>query len=465
MTHHPELSEFTDWLVEGPDGKWPSLITGDQLNKDQQAIVERNANLLLNRGAWHSKIHTFENKLKSLFHGEDAYKRNREKYLIRFDGFRFEPINGKYDFGKFHFPCGVSFAGTTFGDGHVSFDRAMFGDGGVSFHGTKFGNGRVSFDRATFGEGSVLFMGATFGKGIVSFSWTKFGDGSVLFIATTFGKGNVSFEGATFGDGDVWFTFNHLDSTSVDFKGTEVGGNLFVETRFPEKADFQRLEVGGTAQFSDCAFAETPDFRDAKFDRPLEVARMEVPAPDLGGRRFLFRICEDEDAVAKYRKLKAMALASSDHEMDGKFFAYEMMAKRGMETNGFFPLLFNSLYGILGGYGQSFTKPMKGLLASWLLFGIVYFGLASSVLSLSDRILFAAEYSVRSAIPLLNSLFRFSISPSDSYRSGFEKRFSSVEGALGNIDWFTYLAVTQQFIGLVLLFLLLLALRNTFRLK
>jgi hypothetical protein len=441
MSDKPGLSEFTDWLIEGPAGKWPNQFSDDQLNKDQLAVVQRNANLLQNRSDWEKKVNTFENRLKAQYLDEDVRDEIRKRYTIRFDHHKFETQNKVYDFRNYHFPCAVNFSHAIFGDGTVNFDGSTFEEGYVSFR-------------------SVTFIG-----GDISFIKTAFGKGDVSFYDTIFGSGVLSFYDCNFGDGNIFFFPKELNDTSVSFLDAKVAGNLFLRANFPETVIFNRIVVKGTVQFSDCKFANVPDLSDAKFDRPPEVARMEVPAPDLDGRRFLFRICEDKEAVSKYRKLKAMAIDAHDHDMDGKFFAYEMMAKRGTETVGFFALFFNSLYGFLGGYGQSFTKPMKGLFASWILFGIVYFGLASSVLPLSDRFLFAAEYSARSAIPLLNSLFRFSISPSDTYVSAFEQRYSALEDALGNIDWFTYLAIIQQFIGLVLLFLLLLALRNTFRLK
>ena len=65
-----------------------------------------------------------------------------------------------------------------------------------------------------------------------------------------------------------------------------------------------------------------------------------------------------------------MALAANDHEKDGEFFAYEMMAKRGVETKGFFPLLLNTLYGAWGGYGQSYQRPLGWLAGSWAAFAV-----------------------------------------------------------------------------------------------
>jgi len=440
MSDKPDLSEFEDWLVEGPAGIWPHLLSGGKLNEEQLAIVSRNASLLMNRKRWRDKVERFEDQLSKLI-DEKAREACRNAYMIRFDKHLFIPNHDGHNLSRYLFPCGVNFKSASFPDSDVSFSHASFSSGTVSFVATHFGGRKISYTGATFGSGMFVFADSVFVNAEISFAGTNFGKGNIYFLP------------------------KELKLTSVSFEDTEIEGNFFVKSSFPHDANFERLAVKGTAQFSDCAFAETPDFRDAKFDRPPEVARMEVPVPDLGGRRFLFRICEDKEAVSKYRKLKSMALAAHDHEMDGKFFAYEMMAKRGTETKGFFPLLFNSLYGVLGGYGQSFMRPIFWLTASLLGFSVAYFYLTDSVLGTPAGIWFAFIYSLRHTFPLVNSFYRFAVKPFEDYESGFQQQFGVVEKAIGNIDSFTHLAILQQFIGLVLLFLLLLALRNTFRLK
>ncbi|MBL4893237.1 MAG: hypothetical protein JKX91_15740 [Rhizobiaceae bacterium] len=42
------LYEFEDWLINGPAGKWPSILTKNRSIGDaQRAVIKRNAELLL----------------------------------------------------------------------------------------------------------------------------------------------------------------------------------------------------------------------------------------------------------------------------------------------------------------------------------------------------------------------------------------------------------------------------------
>jgi len=575
----PDFSPFEDWLSDGPAGKWPyPLATDKELSAEQQRIVAANVQDLGDKEAWFEKVQAFEAALSALA-DEARQKNTRAEYCIRFDRHVF--ADGPKDFTNYPFPCSVSFGGAAFGDGDVWFSGATFGDGDVSFLGATFGDGDVSFSGAAFGDGDVTFFGAIFGEGSVRFEWAVFGDGDVSFDGATFGEGTVSFGGATFGDGDVsfseaafgdgnvwfsratfgdgtvWFdraTFGDgtvffseakfgegsvrfedvsFQSTNVSAPGMIFTGNLTVKSHFPEAVDFRRLDVKGTASFSGSSFAKVPDFRDAKFDRPPEVAGMVVPRPGHKkpkawivlcriARRYrgiehpgaepekpgrgsknrsagnaansgasepakrqrswpsraasavadavrpfttsIFYLAADRDDVAKFRKLKSMALAANDHEKDGEFFAGEMLAKRGFETTTFFGLLFNSIYWWLSDFGQSFVRPLIWLCASFLTFAASCLFLIRGALTLEDRLWFAADFSFRNMLPLFGSLFRFTVAP-EGHVSWYQRTYNCLRDARVDIDRLVALGIFQNLIGTVLLFLLLLALRNKFRLK
>ncbi len=607
----PDFSEFDDWLEE-ETGRWPYRWKNKRRSSKQKAIVERNAALLLQRAPWQEKVDRFEAALASI-DDEAERQKQRSRFRIHFDRYKFGKAPKGHDFSGYRFPCstrfdratfgagGVSFDNATFGDGDMSFHNASFGDGDVSFHNASFGDGDVSFHNASFGDGSVWFDNASFengdvlfgkasfgsgdvsfdfasfGHGDVSFDYASFGNGDLLFGFASFGNGDVSFDYASFGNGDVWFDNNSFGNGNVSFdyasfgdgnvsfgyasfgngnvsfgkasfengnvsfgyasfgdgnvsfdnasfgngnvsfdyasfgngdmrftpksfgaallsfQDSETAGSLFVTGHFPDGANFARLSVGGTASFSDCVFAEIPDFRDAKFDRPPEVARMDVPKPKMRRRRFisgiwvrqlvrrwpnrrlkhsswinrfgLFSVATDPDDVAKFRKLKAMAIAANDHERDSYFFAREMMAKRGVETTGFWPLLLDSAYALLSDYGRSIAPPLYGFIASFVLFAAFYSGMLVDRVGMGLRLIFSLEYSWHNALPFLNTLFRFALRPED-YASGFELRLKQVQETIGlDFDWFVLASVVQQLFGGVLLFLLLLGLRNKFRLK
>ena len=460
--------------------------------------------------------------------------------LIWFDRAMFGEGNVSFDKATFG-TSNVSFRGATFGEGNVLFREATFGEGFVWFSGVAFGKGNVSFSRATFGKNDVWFNDATFGEGNVSYSSTSFGEGDVWFSRVKFDEGNVwfneakfgdgtvSFSGATFGKGNVWFSDIAFQSTKMPAAGMVVLGNLYVKSHFPDAVDFSRLDVKGTASFSGSKFDEVPDFRDAKFDRPPEVAALVVPRPGLAmpkawsaagwviryyrgiespdaegqGRKedaesdkakaegsgsearprswpsqavsalgeavrrvsiSIFYLASDPKEVAKYRKLKSMALAANDHEKDGEFFAGEMLAKRGTETRTFFGLLFNSLYWWLSDFGQSYVRPLVWLGISFLAFAAACLTLIRDTLTLTDRLWFAADFSFRNMLPLFGSLFRFAAAPKD-HVSWYQKTYEKLATAGVDIDRLINFGIAQNLIGTVLLFLFLLALRNKFRLK
>ncbi|MEP2942260.1 MAG: pentapeptide repeat-containing protein [Hyphomicrobiales bacterium] len=471
MSQEPDFRAFKDWRVDGPAGPWPYFYEPDtELTVEQKKIVEKNAKLLLDRDAWSAHVDAFEEQL-ALIKNKKKRSRVRAKFQIRFDHHIFP--DHKADFFGIHFPCSVSFTGAKFGGYGVSFDGARFEDGSVSFNGATFGDGHVWFDGATFGKGNVSFEGITFGKGDVSFKRVKFGEGNVWFDDFTFGDGNISFKDATFGEGNVWFIKVTLTKASVSFEDIAVAGNLFVRNiSFPKEANFQRASVKGTADFSENTFHEVPDFRDTVFARPPEVARMEVLPYAF---TFMTPWWKGEyDEAAKFRKLKAMALASNDHEKDGEFFAYEMLAKRGddKDNKSFldrfiqspFDLLINWFYFTLSNFGQSYLRPLVCLLISLVVFIAPYFWMVRSFLPTSEALWFGFDHSWRNFMPLLNSLFRFAYRP-ENHETPYEKSYNALIAHETTIDCLITLGIAQNFIGLILLFLLLLGLRNKFRLK
>lgn len=563
MSGQPDFSEFDDWLVEGPAGKWPLNFTDRAaLGKDQQAIIARNAELLLDRNAWHEKAAKFDAELSKIIIKADRVAKRR-KFAVRFDYHSFAAKGGQHDFHNYKFPLAVSFSNATFAKGGVSFNGVNFGDGGVSFLDVNFGDGDVSFFLATFGKGSVWFKNAVFGRGKVSFRNVKFGGGRISFEATDFGDGDVMFEAAqfgdgrvifdaaefghgnvsflranfgdggtsftevifgdgdvsflkaTFGDGDVSFrdaifgagdvsfeytsfvkgnvtlrgvrfgegnvsfasalfqdcdldlAFENLEATALSFKGMAIAGNLLVKADFPRQVSFERLTVDGSARFTECNFEEIPDFRKAQFGRTPEVSHMNVPAPKLDIYRDIFKACADKTAVEKLRKLKSMAIHAHDHDAAHMFFAYEMMAKKGTETIEFFPLLVNSLYGTLSGYGRSLVRPIVALIISCMVFtGLYFVMLRGTELAMAARLEFAFGFSWRHTIPLVDSLYRLVLLPSTKdFRTAFQQRFDNVHETLGNVDVFMHLAVVQLIVGAVLVLLWLLVLRNRYQQK
>ncbi len=374
---------------------------------------------------------------------------------------------GNVNFWRAQFGKGdVGFWQARFGGGNVDFGKAQFGEGNVSFWRTQFGEGNMNFGGTQFGKGDVNFGEAQFGKGDVSFEKTKFGKGHVYFTGTVFNSGYITFSKAQFG-GQIRFTIDKQQSKikNISFNDIKVAGNLRIDSDFKNVATFQRLDVKGSADFSGCTFEKVPDFRDMKLDRPPEVAGMQVPPEKLEmGFNPFAKYFGDDDDVVKYRKLKSMAIAASDHVKSGEFFAYEMMAKRGVETTNKFALFVDYLYGLLSGYGQSYMRPLISLSILWALFTYSNMMIVFRTLDFLSGSFFAARLSLHNLVPFISSLSRFVPTP-ENYTSGFQETLNRLANDGVNIGWLTLLGTVEQLIGAILLFLLLLGLRNKFRLK
>jgi hypothetical protein len=498
MDRHPSLEEFDSWLHPGPYGPWPD-DPEEPLDEGQAEIVAQNAKLLLDRDAWNAKVTRFNSALLSM--GERLKtKKLRDDYRIHFDRHVF--ADGGKDFTNYEFPCAVSFSSCRFGDGDVDFRAARFVDGDIDFSWAAFGAGalrlsHVSFGkggfyciRTDFGSGSVSFYRSNFGEGVRTFSEVKLRDGYFDFHLAEFGDGNfhfvsadlsdviLRFNDAKFGAGNVRLEKSKLTRGSLGFRSVHVRGRFDCIGLGAYSGDFSGLVVDDVANWAQSSFGSIPDFRDTKLDRAPEVARMKVPRPELTqdlsdgerGRRglskrnFVLPIAADAEDVLRLRKLKAMAIAANDHEKDGEFFAYEMMAKRGVEHTTFLQLLFNTIYWKVSFYGQSYLRPLAWLGASFATFAAVYSLMAALPVKGWDSLWFGIIYSFKNSLPFLGTLTRSVPSP-EGHVSWFALQLQAIKDAQPGPDWFTVLGTGQAMLSLFFFFFLLLGLRNKFRLK
>lgn len=413
VSSEPDFSDFSDWHVTEQEEEWPSALKEKPLSEHQVSIVERNAALLLNRHAWIKKAKALEVALLKI-KDETARMEKRAEFAIHFDCFLFS--SRLPPFVDLTFPCAIIF------------DKATFSDGNILFHKTVF-------------------------ESDISFYKTKISDGLISFFGTVIKKGNIAFIKV------------ELGQTSISFMETTVTGHFFVESvTFPLIAEFERFFVTGTVAFESCIFREVPDFSDSKFNHPPDVSGIEI----LAFRKIWIWPwwMADHDKGKQFRKLKAMALAANDHEKDGEFFAYEMLAKRGYEAGSTGPiaLFINWLYFTFSNFGQSYLRPLIAMFLSCFAFAIYYATQVNSLLKSAEMNDFALGYSFRNVFPFLGSLLGAVFHPAD-HKSGFEKIFEKLGPKPELIDWLVTVGFVQNAIGAVLLFLLLLGLRNKFRLK
>lgn len=445
------FAEFEDWFT-GLSPHWPSALDdGQRLPEQKRMIVQRNASLVMDRTRWQTKVDRFERAICSLA-GVEAQAAKRKQFSVHFNFHDFGIDGG--DFGFFHFPCQIDFSG------------ARFRSDLVTFFGSEFASGGISFANADFGGANVIFIGAKFGTGNINLRGSKYQGSFVSFNNSVFGPGSISLISAQFSD------------AVFDFSGLQIEGNLLCRKLKAKSADFSETLVSGIVDWTNAQFGSIPDLRQTKLDRAPEVARMSVPAPamvhiiseqeqqkrGLSKHDFWQLVAADGDDVLKLRKLKAMAIDANDHEKDGEFFAYEMMAKRGWETKGAFGLLANWLYWITSNYGRSYEVPFYWMVASFVGFATHYAWWLNRYVPMEDAGDFAFWFSLKNTVPFLGTLFRFVAEP-ENYTSQFDKVYSAAADAGLNVDALIHTGLFQGVLSLIFFFFLLLGLRNRFRLK
>lgn len=321
---------------------------------------------------------------------------------------------------------GISFGGYLF-PGEAKFTKTKFQEG--HFEGCTFEE-FASFDWATF-MGAAMFETAVFRKGNMFYEATF--KGLANFVGATVSD-FASFTGVTFGE---LATFSHaiFKGRTLFDRATFEKAAFFNSTNFEESVTFIGGTFSGLVSLEGCRFAIVPDFRRSQFFKHTT----------LHGTHVDFRTPEEGDAD-KYRRLKELAVNARDHDREQFFFACELKAKRGFETLGW-ALVPNYLYEWLSDFGRSLGRPVFFLAFTWFLFGLVYgAGLGKTGMGISGLI-----YSAAHLVPFL---------------PGSRERIKTLEKLLFDNptpDIVFALTTIEGVLGVILIFLIGLALRNRFR--
>jgi uncharacterized protein YjbI with pentapeptide repeats len=351
------------------------------------------------------------------------------------------------DFGGMTFEK-ANFKGATFTEG-ANFDGATFTDE-ASFEGATFAGAPswASFLGATFTEGAN-FEGATFTEGVI-FQDATFTDeaefGGATFTHVAFFRGatftKASFRGATF---TQWADFSGATFTHMaDFEGaTFTEGANFEGATFTDEADFVNAEMKAETFFRGASFASSPPrFFGAKLHEGTVWRDVIWPDPPKNPR-------EAGGFVDAYERLKLEMDRLKKHGDELDFFARELQCRRVLQgTWGGFPI---AVYGFLSDYGRSYTRPLALLLAT------IFIG-----------VFFYAAHLVGFWTPLLSDLDH----TGEAIGISFGATLSLLVQHLVDFDsflklpvWLKTVAAIQTALGLVLLFLFGLGIRNRFRMK
>jgi hypothetical protein len=117
-------------------------------------------------------------------------------------------------------------------------------------------------------------------------------------------------------------------------------------------------------------------------------------------------------------------------------------------------------------FGQCYVRPLWGLLGLWASFGVGYYLSLPKQFEGFSGALIAAQLSLQNSLPFISSIGRFTAQPNtDGYVGWFQQQINTISDIHGGFDHFLIPSIIQQAIGAILLFLLILGLRNVFRMK
>jgi uncharacterized protein YjbI with pentapeptide repeats len=432
-----------------------------------------------------------------------------------FSGFIF-PLH--VDFDKVQFAGNAAFGRAQF-SGYAEFNEAQFA-GDARFGEARFA-GDAWFDEAQF-SGDAEFTEAQF-SGLAWFGEAQF-TGPAWFDKAKF-SGNAVFKEAKF-SGLAWFTEARF-SWYAEFDKARFSGNAwFHEAQFAGDAVFAQANFQGAASFDKASFAKVagfaairgetafslagahfqhvPDFIQAHFE---EAPRLDYMSLDRKvepgglwrsmGRVFRADVEKARDLSARYRALKRLAIQGHDHEREQMFFKGELRARRGGEDRFLsWRLWFGLFYELLSDFGGSVVRPFLWWVAATGGFAWLYLaqhfavhnpayptGVAGWLLSTlkgwvvtvpnpTDLACLAGDRGHPLSAPLLLSvkkgLLVLGFVAPEKLNQTHACLYGVVSGdnpAPAIPDAVAFAGIGQTLISAVLIFLMLLAIRNHFRIK
>jgi hypothetical protein len=384
-------------------------------------------------------------------------------------------------FSDFEFPekSNVSFDHARLGVKGITFYNTHFGDGGTSFENSKFNNTHheITFNYAVFGAGGTSFRNTIFTAKTLSFKNTLFRSKEVLlenvnflidecfFDNSQFCGGNISFNYAQFASKKLSFNNTKLEKCTLSFKYIKAFSTAvkqgckfdFSHARFKDSSlhfgtagddyswittlSFEGMFIDGVFSLQG-NFSCIPDLRYSKTSHHVDLSELKCTLKYENRPRWKPKKAADKTDIARLRKLKEIAESNKHYEAALRFNADEHRAKRWHEYSTLQSWL-DMGFDKVCNYGQSILQPfmfwfcllMSGTeLLWWKIFGNFY-----------D----AFTYMLALSLPFLPV--------SKTYFSDTGKLFANHPALeLSSFAW--------CIISSLLIFLILLGVRNRFRL-
>ena len=325
---------------------------------------------------------------------------------------------------------------------------------------------RARFKDATFG--AIAFFDSTHFESAVDFDRVQFTDfaeflsvefnGAATFDAASF-RSQVRFNGAKFvarDTGGLPVPY-HASFKGVDFRGGGSFRNVVfgADPTQTEKllrprrlADFSDARFHAATAFRGAVFNGSPAFFNCRLHEDTDFSRVRWP-------KAMPRSRDAEYEIRAWERLELM-MSQLEKPLDRhRFFRLKMRSRR--LTDGRFLRMVNYLFDVTSDYGWSVTRASVTWIAHWLVAGLVLFVNAGQEAARGDTLkLFTAALGVA-----FSNAHAFLSLAGDG---GYLESCRELIGQHGHGGLLATVGVTQAILGPVLLFLLLLTLRNRFRL-
>ena len=403
-------------IVDPPDGGWPELT-----KKDQETIEN-----LANAHGGHPKF---------------------EHEYMDFSGIQFSTI----DLSGLTF-VHSEFQGTNFG-GEASFNKARF------FGQTCFNNSVFEFVHLfeTKFYAPVYFESSRFKK-FASFNNVDFMGGATFNDALF--ESHASFDGSKFEE--RYFSGSLTVQVLTDFSNARfMGGASFRDVLFGnnEKTYSRKLWPQRRANFNDTQFKATTNFRGAVFGGAPAFFNAKLHE-DTDFSRIDWKKAETENISADYaiRAWERLELIMSKLEKPlerHQFFRLKMRARRRIDN--WFLRVLNRIFEVTADYGWSVWRAFMFWFLHWFGSSIVLYLNAGSVAIKADYWKLA---KAALGTGFANAHAFLGLASGEGYLAGCRK----VLEENNTFGFLTAIGTIEAFFGPIFLFLLLLTLRNRFRL-
>ena len=413
------------------------------------------------------------------------------------------------NFSYFIFPTDLNFNHTTFWK-NANFDNATF-VGHAKFDNAVFIM-NAEFEGATFGEDArfqnISFRGDTKFEKVIFFSLAWFDqakfDGNVRFSHATFNKnawldqakfsGNAWFDKTIF-NAQAWFAntsfrkdvqFNNSNFRSdtnfsnifslekpdfhtsnfkgpVNFSYAELEkGIILSSSTFKNTHQFHNIISPGRIDFSNSHFINPPDFSNIETPTDISIDNAIIKTPSL-----IFSLFKKVDPTlsTRFRRYKAYAIKDHDNFSEHNFFIGELVGTLLSRYGKLNPIIwFGCLYELLSRFGTSVLRP----LFAWV-------ALTAMVTTLHIY----AHTSGQDNCNITNSAFHVAVKTGSlgliqdpSKRIVFVRDYTCLYGTHNDKretpkipPSILFVEGVQALLSAILIFLLLLGLRNNFKLK